>query len=72
MRKTITISLSSDVRKRLDQTARRDGVSRSGLVSASLRHYFFIREFRAVRQKMVRQATARGIMADDDVFERAS
>ena len=72
MRNTITISLPSDVRKRLDKTARSDGVSRSDVVRESLRNYLFVREFRAVRQKLLRQATAKGIVTDDDAFKYAS
>ena len=72
MRNTITISLPSDVRKRLDKTARSDGVSRSEVVRESLRNYLFVREFRAVRHKMLRQATAKGSFTDQDVFKHIS
>ena len=72
MRNTITISLPSDVRKRLDKTARSDGVSRSEVVRESLRNYLFVREFRAVRQKLLRQATAKRSFTDQDVFKHIS
>lgn len=72
MRSTITISLPADVRKRLDQSARADGVSRSDVVRESLKSYLFVREFRNLRQKMLAQATAQGIFTDDDVFKRVS
>ena len=72
MRNTITISLPSDVRKRLDKTARSDGVSRSDVVRESLRNYLFAHEFRAVRQKLLRQATAKRIFTDQDVFKQVS
>jgi metal-responsive CopG/Arc/MetJ family transcriptional regulator len=72
MRNTITISLPSDVRKRLDRSARNDGVSRSDVVRESLRDYLFIREFRGLRKRMLRQAAAKGIFTDDDVFKHVS
>lgn len=72
MRKTITISLPSDVRERLDRSARNDGVSRSDIVRESLRNYLFVREFRGVRQKMLRQAAAKGVFTDEDVFKHVS
>ena len=72
MRNTITVFLPSDVRKRLDKTARSDGVSRSDIVRESLRNYLFVHEFRAVRQKMLRQATAKRVFTDQDVFKHIS
>lgn len=69
MRSTITISIPSEVKKRLDETVRRQGVSRSDVVRESLRSYLFVEKFRDLRARM----TARGkVLTDQDVFKRVS
>jgi metal-responsive CopG/Arc/MetJ family transcriptional regulator len=72
MRETITISLPEDLKKELDALTRRDGVTRSDLVRESLRRYLAIRKFRDLRARFTARARARGIVTDDDVFDRVS
>jgi len=72
VRETVTISLPAGVRRELDRIAARDGVSRSDVLRASLEEYFFARRFRALRQRMMAAAQARGIQTDEDVFDRVS
>ena len=70
MRETVTVSLPPAIRRELDRIAARDGVSRSEVLRASLEEYFFVRRFRALRQKMMAAAQAQGIFTDEDVFDR--
>ena len=72
MRSTITISLPAEVRIELDRVSREEGVSRSDIVRESVRDYLFIRQFRALRKRMVPKAAQRGIHTDQDVFDRVS
>jgi metal-responsive CopG/Arc/MetJ family transcriptional regulator len=72
MRKTITISIPSDIQKRLDESVRRLGVSRSDVVRESLRDYLFVEKFRDLRAKMTARVKARGVFTDQDVFDRVS
>jgi metal-responsive CopG/Arc/MetJ family transcriptional regulator len=72
VRETVTISLPAEVRRELDRIAARDGVSRSDVLRASFEEYLFARRFRALRQRMMAAAQARGIHTDEDVFERVS
>jgi metal-responsive CopG/Arc/MetJ family transcriptional regulator len=72
MRSTITISLPQAVRKELDQVSRAEGVSRSDIVRESVRDYLFVRQFRALRKRMLPEAAGRGVHTDEDVFGRVS
>ena len=72
MRSIITISLPQEVRKQLDSVSKSDGVSRSDIIRESVRDYLFIRQFRALRKRMVLKASRRGIYIDQDVFNRVS
>lgn len=57
MRSTLTISIPEKVRKQLDVVSKSEGVSRSDIVRESIRDYLFIRQFRALRKKMVAKAS---------------
>lgn len=72
MRETVTFSLPQKIRRELDRVAAREGVSRSDVLRASLEEYLFVRRFRALRQRMMAAAQARGIYTDEDVFDRVS
>ena len=72
MRSTITISVPEPMRLELDKLSQSDGVSRSDIVRESLRNYLFVRRFRSMRKSMVSKASARGIYADQDVFDEVS
>ena len=72
MRETVTVSLPQKIRRELDRIAAREGVSRSDVLRASLEEYLFVRRFRALRQRMMAAAQARGIYTDEDVFDRVS
>ena len=71
MRDTVTVSLPPGIRRELDRIAAREGLSRSDVLRASLEDYFFVRRFRALRQRMM-AAQAQGIFTDEDVFDRMS
>ena len=72
MRETVTISLPPGIRRALDRIAAQEGRSRSEVLRASLEDYFFVRRFRALRQRMMAAAQAQGIFTDEDVFDRVS
>ena len=69
---TVTVSLPPGIRRELDRIAAQEGVSRSDVLRASLEDYFFVRRFRALRQRMMATAQAQGIFTDEDVFDRVS
>ena len=61
-----------EMQAELDRIAAQEGVSRSNVLRASLEDYFFVRRFRALRQRMMAAAQAQGIFTDEDVFDRVS
>ncbi|MCG3158600.1 MAG: hypothetical protein DKINENOH_05244 [bacterium] len=51
---------------------RNEGITPSEFVSAALEEYLFVRRFRMLRERMIKQVQAQGICADQDVFDRVS
>jgi len=72
MRQSVTISLSKELKKALDESCAEQGLSRSDLVRESLQDYLFVRRFRQLRARLVAKARARGIYTDEDVFSHVS
>ncbi|MBI5559931.1 MAG: ribbon-helix-helix protein, CopG family [Deltaproteobacteria bacterium] len=72
MRETITISLPSELKKKLAEATRSEHTNRSDIVREALRQYFAREEFRRLRRIMVPEAERRGIFTDEDVFRKIS
>lgn len=70
MSQSMSISLPEDVWAQVEALAREDGVSVEHLIRTAVGDYLFLRQFRALRAKMVPHAQAQGIFTDEDVFER--
>jgi metal-responsive CopG/Arc/MetJ family transcriptional regulator len=72
MRNAVTVSLPSELTEELDAASREAGTSRSEIVREALRRYFMLREYRALRAELVAEAESKGIITDEDVFDRVS
>jgi metal-responsive CopG/Arc/MetJ family transcriptional regulator len=72
MRKTVTIRLPQELSEELEAVSSEEGSSRSEVVRDALRRQFALRELRRLRQSLLPDAEARGILSDDDVFDRVS
>jgi metal-responsive CopG/Arc/MetJ family transcriptional regulator len=72
MRRSVTVSLPESLTERLDSVSREEGTTRSDVVREALRRYFAVRQFRAIREELIREAEAKGIITDQDVFDVVS
>jgi metal-responsive CopG/Arc/MetJ family transcriptional regulator len=72
LRKAVTVSLPEPLTEELDAVSREAGTSRSEIVREALKRYFALREFRALRAELTIEAEAKGIVTDEDVFDRVS
>jgi len=72
MRNAVTVSLPQALTEELDAASRDAGTSRSEIVREALRRYFMLREYRELRAELTAEAEAKGIITDEDVFERVS
>jgi Arc/MetJ-type ribon-helix-helix transcriptional regulator len=72
MRETITISVPEEIKAEIDRIVQEEGISRSDVVRESLRDYLFVRSFRRLRSRLMAKALARGVVTDEDVFDRVS
>ncbi|OGQ50789.1 MAG: CopG family transcriptional regulator [Deltaproteobacteria bacterium RIFCSPLOWO2_02_FULL_53_8] len=72
MRETITISLPSELKKKLTAVVKQEHTNRSDIVREALRQYFAREEFQRLRRRMLPQAERSGIFTDEDVFKKVS
>ncbi len=72
MRSTVTVSLPLALSEELDAATREAGTSRSEIVREALKRYFMLREYRALRAELTIEAESKGIITDEDVFDRVS
>ena len=72
MRKAVTVSLPEPLTEELDTVSREAGTSRSEIVREALKSYFTLREYRALRAELTIEAESKGIVTDQDVFDRVS
>ena len=72
MRKAVTVSLPETLTEELDAVSREEGTTRSEVVRDALKRYFTLREYRALRAELTIEAESKGIITDEDVFDRVS
>jgi metal-responsive CopG/Arc/MetJ family transcriptional regulator len=72
VRNAVTVSLPQALTAELDAASREAGTSRSEIVREALRRYFMLREYEALRAELVIEAESKGIVTDEDVFDRVS
>lgn len=72
MREAVTISLSKELKERLDKLADSEKVSRSDIVKEALKRYLAVNEFQRIRKQMIPKAEAMGIFSDEDVYKIVS
>jgi len=72
MREVISVSLTEDLKKKLEELSRSLHNSKSEIVKQALRQFFAKEEFKNLRCKMIPEAKKRGIYTDEDVFEKIS
>ena len=68
----ITISVPPDLKQALDEFASKEGVSPGDVIEQAIKDHLFVRQFRSLRQRMSAIARQRGIVRDEDVFNRVS
>ena len=72
MKASLNVSLPPDISSELDALVKRTGKSRSEVVREAVRRQISLERFRALREKLVPKAQARGLYTDDDVFKLVS
>ena len=70
MREIITVSIPEDIKKQIDKIAEEEGTTRSNIIKESLQNYLFIREFRTLRARMMKESSR--VYTDKDIFEQVS
>ena len=72
MRETVTISLTNEMKKKLDEIAYGENKNRSEIIKDALKQYFSVLEFRRIRNLMIPKAEKAEIFSEDDVYKRVS
>jgi metal-responsive CopG/Arc/MetJ family transcriptional regulator len=69
LRESVTISLTKELKEKLDKIAKDEKVNRSDIVKSALKQYLSIIEFRKIRSKMLLKAEMSGIYDEEDVYK---
>lgn len=69
MNQTLTIRISNELKKELEEISNTEHKPISDLVRDSLRRYIAIQRFRKTRTMVLPFAEAQGILTDEDVFK---
>ncbi len=72
MKQALTVRLSDDLRKELQQISDSEAKPISDLVRESIQRYVSIYNFRKLRNTILPFAEAQGILTDEDVFSSIS
>ena len=72
MRETVTISLTNEMKKKLDEIASKENINRSEIIKTALRQYFSVIEFKRIRNLMIPKAEKAKIFSEDDVYKLIS
>jgi len=72
MSASLTVSLPRTISKELDALVKRTGKTRSEVVREAVRRQLGLERFRALRERLVPKAQARGFYTDEDVFKIVS
>jgi predicted transcriptional regulator len=72
MREAVTISLSKELKNRLDKLANSEKTNRSDIVKEALKRYLAVTEFQKIRKQMIPRAESQGIFVEEDVYKIVS
>jgi predicted transcriptional regulator len=72
MKDGLTVRLPPDISSELNALVKRTGKSRGAVVRDAVRRQISRERFRALCEKLVPKAQARGLYTDDDVFKLVS
>lgn len=69
---TLTIRIDEKLRRELEKIGKESHLPLSDIVRDSLRRYVAVRQFYALRKKLVPLAQAQGFYTDEDIFKAFS
>ena len=72
MRQSVSISLPTRLKAKLDQAVKKDRMNRSDIVREALREYFARKDLERIRQNMIPLAEAKDVYSDEDIFKEVS
>jgi len=72
MQAKLTITLPQDIRSALENVLHEEDRTPNDLIGQAVADYLFFRELRLLRERLTAKAQAKGILTEQDVFERVS
>ncbi len=72
MREILTISIDSKLKEKIEKSSKKFNVSKSELVKKAVEKYIAIQEFRDIRELLIPYAEKKGILTDEDVYNKIS
>ncbi len=72
MADAITIRVSKQLKKDIDEAAKKEHVSKSEILREAIVKYIAIKKYRRLRNKVLPFAEARGLLTDEDIMKEIS
>ena len=72
MRETVTISMTNEMKLKLDEIAKNESLNRSEVIKTALNQYFSVVEFRKIRNSLIPKAQEAKVFSEDDVYKLIS
>lgn len=72
MQEAITLTLPPDVKASLEARSKVEAISSTELIERAVREYLLVRQFRSLRDKMLKKADRQGGFTDEEIFEMVS
>jgi len=72
MQEIITLTLPADVKASLEARSKVEEISSTELIERAVREYLLVRQFRSLRDKMLKKADLQGGYTDEEIFEMVS
>lgn len=72
MRETVTISMTNEMKSKLDEVAKNESLNRSEVIKTALNQYFSVVEFRKIRNSLIPKAQEAKVFSEDDVYKLIS
>ncbi|HEY3320186.1 MAG TPA: CopG family transcriptional regulator [Planctomycetota bacterium] len=72
MAESITVTLPADLQQAVNELTHKEGISPDQFISRAVKEYVFLRRLGLLREKLSATAQAKGVVTDQDVFDRVS
>jgi len=72
MRKALTISITEELEKEINQLVKEENNSKSELIRRAIKDYIYFKKLKKLRETMMLKTDAQKVYTDEDIFKIVS